>query len=59
MPLKDGSGFVKKRTKPCIIRYRRFNLDLARVEYFREMLMLYYPWRNEQQNLMKKDNEQT
>ncbi|XP_050339187.1 uncharacterized protein LOC126765663 [Bactrocera neohumeralis] len=57
--LRDGSGFVKKRTKPIIIRYRRFSPDVTKVEYFREMVMLFYPWRNEQEDLIENDNELT
>ena len=41
--LKDGSGFLRKRTKGCIIRYRRFNVNTHRSDYFRELRMLYFP----------------
>ncbi|KNE88368.1 hypothetical protein PSTG_18232, partial [Puccinia striiformis f. sp. tritici PST-78] len=36
-----------------------FNVDSHRSDYFREMVMLYYPWRNEQVELVENDNEST
>lgn len=57
--LRDGSGFVKKRTKSCVLRHSRFNPDVGRVECFREMVMFYYSYRNERQDLIENDNERT
>lgn len=54
IPFRDGSGFVKKRTKLCITRYRKFSPAIAS-----EMVMFYYPWRNKQQYLIQNDNKRT
>ncbi|XP_044742323.1 uncharacterized protein LOC123304800, partial [Chrysoperla carnea] len=55
LPLKDGSGFIKKRQKPAIIRYRRYNMGTDPDNYFREQVMLYLPWRNENTDILSKD----
>lgn len=52
MQLKDNSGFIRERTKPKVIRYRRYNLDIDADNYYREQLMLFYPWRNEQTDIL-------
>lgn len=36
------SSFVKKRTKPCVVRYKRFIPAVALVEYFRQIVLLCY-----------------
>jgi hypothetical protein len=38
-----------------IIRYRRFQLEKDPINYFREKLMLYVPWRNEDNDILNKD----
>ncbi|KAG5666208.1 hypothetical protein PVAND_017645 [Polypedilum vanderplanki] len=60
--LKNNSGTIKLRRKPKIIRYVRYNLHEDEVNYYREMCMLYVPWRNEDaeienQNCEKKFKE--
>ncbi|XP_037820089.1 uncharacterized protein LOC119609402 [Lucilia sericata] len=55
--LKDNSGFIKKKTKPNVIRYRRYNVNTHRSDYFRELVMLYHPWRNEEVDILQNDNE--
>lgn len=52
IPLKDKSGFLKKRTIPRVIRFRRFNILQDPENYFREMIMLYMPWREESEDLV-------
>ena len=50
--LKGGMKLVKgKRAK--IIRSVRFNKEKEPENYYREQLMLYTPWRNEQKDLIK------
>lgn len=50
--LKGGMKLVKrKRVK--IIRSVRFNKEKDPENYYREQLMLYTPWRNEQKDLIK------
>ena len=45
-PLKD-SGYMRLRRKPKVIRFRRYNIIQDEVNFYREQLMLYLPWRNE------------
>ena len=44
--LKD-SGYIRLRRKPKVIRFRRYNIIQDEVNFYREQLMLYLPWRNE------------
>lgn len=48
LPLLDQSGFVKIRRKPKVIRYRTYSIHQDRSNYYRVLVMLYYPWRNEE-----------
>ncbi|XP_061399099.1 uncharacterized protein LOC133334797 [Musca vetustissima] len=57
--LKDNSGFVQEKIKPHVIRYRRYNVNTHRSDYFRELVMLFHPWRNEELDLLHNDNEAT
>ena len=47
-----GDVKINLRTKPKIIRYVRYNKTSDRENYFREQLMLFHPWRNEQNDLL-------
>ncbi|KAI9004574.1 hypothetical protein CLU79DRAFT_724095 [Phycomyces nitens] len=47
--LLQNQGFIRKRTKPCVIQYYRFNIDQDAEEYFRCLLMLYKSWRNKEE----------
>jgi hypothetical protein len=55
--LRDNSGFIRKRLTACIIRYRRFNINTETSDYFRELKMLYAPWRDEHLDLVTHDCE--
>ncbi|XP_061391279.1 uncharacterized protein LOC133326674 [Musca vetustissima] len=55
--LKDNSGFIQEKVKPHVIRYRRYNVNTHKSDYFRELMMLFYPWRNEDVDLLQNDNE--
>lgn len=46
--LKDGSGMMRERRKSKVIRYCRFSYHKDPANYFREMLLLFLPWRDEQ-----------
>ena len=48
---KNGTKY-KKRKVPRIIRYVRYNKKRDPENYFREQLMLFVPWRNEQKDLI-------
>ncbi len=52
--LLDGSGFIKKRKVRKIIRFRHFGKDNEK-DYWREQLMLFTPWRNEEEQLDNAD----
>lgn len=46
----DG-GVLKKRSNQKILRYVRFNEDLDAENYYRELIMLFHPWRNETKDI--------
>ena len=48
---KNGTKY-KKRKVPRIIRYVKYNKKKDPENFFREQLMLFVPWRNEQKNLL-------
>ena len=48
---KNGTKY-KKRKVPRIIRYVKYNKKKDPENYFREQLMLFVPWRNEQKDLI-------
>ena len=48
---KNGTKY-KKRKVPRIIRYVKYNKKKDPENYFREQLMLFVPWRNEQRDLL-------
>ena len=48
---KNGTKY-KKRKVPRIIRYVKYNKKKDPENYFREQLMLFLPWRNEQKDLL-------
>ena len=47
-----GNFRIVLRTKPKIIRYVKYNVKVDPENYFREQLMLFYPWRNEEKDLL-------
>lgn len=51
IPMREGT-VLRKRKKPKIIRYVRYNREQELENFFREQLMLFYPWRNESQDLI-------
>jgi len=53
--LDDGSGFVKKRNFGRIIRYRRYGELENPVDFYRESIMLFFPWRNEPADILERD----
>ena len=57
--MKHGKGWVKKRTKRKIIRYRNFRLHQNPENYCREQLMPFLPWSNEEENLIYINHEET
>ena len=47
--LTDNYG---KRNREAVIRFTRFNKDKEPSNYYRAKLMLYYPWRNEETDII-------
>ena len=43
LKMKNGKGWIKKRTKKKIIRFRNFKLHQDLENYYREQLMLFLP----------------
>jgi hypothetical protein len=58
MRLKDKSGFIRKRKVQRIIRFRKYGEKEDPENYYREQIMLYYPWRNEEVELMNIDHRE-
>ena len=50
--LTGGFGKMNKRKREAAIRFRRFNKDAEPSNWYRAKLMLYYPWYNEQTDLL-------
>ena len=50
--LTDGFGKMKRR-KQAVIRFRRYNRVAEPSNWYRAKLMLYYPWYDEQTDLLK------
>ena len=50
--LRDGYGTMYKRRREAVIRFTRFNKDKEPSNYYRAKLVLYYPWRNEDIDLL-------
>ena len=50
--VKGKSHCVKKRTNSRVIRSVWFNREAQPEKHYRELLMLFIPWRNEESDLM-------
>ena len=50
--LTDGYGKMNKRKREAVIRFRRYNKDAEPSNWYRAKLMLYFPWYNEQTDLL-------
>lgn len=48
----------KRRLKSKVIRYPRFRVDRQHDDYYREQLMLFLPWRDEQTELIEIEHQQ-
>ena len=59
LKMKNGKGWIKKRTKKKIIRFRNFKLHQDAENYYREQLMLFLPWSNEEEDLIHINHEET
>ena len=52
--LKNELGEIRKRSRPCVIRFHKVPKLKSPEEYYLRLLQLYMPWRNE--NELKQDN---
>ena len=52
----NGDVKIVLRTKPNIIRYIKYSQKVDPENYFREQLMLFFPWRNEEVDLLNGHN---
>ena len=59
LKMKNGKGWIEKRTKKKIIRFRNFKLHQDPENYYREQLMLFLPWNNEEEDLIYINHEET
>ena len=50
--LTGGLGKMNKRKKDAVIRFRRYNKDAEPSHWYRAKLMLYYPWYDEDTDLL-------
>lgn len=55
LKLIDNSGYVHKRKQMKVIRYRRYDQNVDPVNFERENAMLFYPYRNEENDICRKD----
>ena len=50
--LNNGLGYVYKRKQEAVIRFHKFNLTKEPERVYHSKLMLYLPWRNEEQDIL-------
>jgi hypothetical protein len=51
LSLLDRSGYIRKRQRSKIIKYRRYNFEQDAENFFREQLLLFLPFRNEREEI--------
>ena len=52
LKLTEGYGSMKLRKREAIIRFRKYNREAEPTNWYRAKLMLYFPWYNEQSDLL-------
>ena len=50
--LKNGLGTMHKRRQEVIIRFHKYNVEKESEKYYRGKLMLYVPWRKEDDDIL-------
>jgi hypothetical protein len=53
--LKNNDGYIKKRQRTRILRYKRYNSKIDPWNHFRVELMLFLPWLNEENEIEIED----
>jgi hypothetical protein len=56
MELLDKSGYVTKRKVRKIIRFRHYSMAQDSENYWREQIMLFFPWRDEENEILSLDD---
>ncbi|CAM4956354.1 unnamed protein product [Rotaria socialis] len=59
LKMKNGKGWIKNRKKKKTIRCRNFKLHQDPENYYREQLVLFLLWSNEEENLININHEET
>ena len=49
----NGNHKIVLRTKPKILRYVNYSKKVDSENYYREQIMLFFPWRNKEEDLLK------
>lgn len=57
IPLLNSSGFIFKRTKSRVIRFRNYHYEMDPEIFIREHIMLYFHWRDEDNDILHADME--
>lgn len=55
--LNQEMGYMKERRKVKIMRYRKYSMEIDGDDYYRENLMLFLPWRCEENDILNCDME--
>ena len=55
--LKNNMGTLFERRKRRIIRYRKYQFEKDPNNFYREKIMLYLPWRNEDEDILLKNGK--
>ena len=55
--LRHKHGWIKKRNKAKILRYKRYNKKKERDEYWRVQRMLFLPWLDEEKEIENENNK--
>ena len=50
--LSDGFGEMNRRKREAVKRFHKYNKDAEPSNWYRAKLMLYYPWYNEDTDLL-------
>ena len=58
LQLLDKSGYVKQRTRAKIIRYVNYGEFVDPENFYREIIMLYSPWRDERKDITNQNCEE-
>ncbi|GFQ72820.1 ATP-dependent DNA helicase [Trichonephila clavata] len=58
MKLLKGNQYIRCRTKPKVIQYRNFKESQDENEYYREQVMLFTSWRNENADILSQNFKQ-